>query len=129
MIETKKIFDDPIIIQHKVFSFPNPQETIKDVKVAVEVIKKSIQNKDAFNLLLDFTGPEDKSNYDRAAHKEWAIGFKENDEINKYVQKVAVLARDTPMVRAEKECMEDNKHRWFTDYDEAMGWLKAHITK
>jgi hypothetical protein len=124
MIETKKIFDDPVIIQHKVYSLPNPQETIKDVEVAVKVIKKSLTNKDAFNLLLDFTGAEDKSNYDIAAHKEWAIGFKENNEINKYVKKVAVLGKDTPMFRSEKEYMENDKHKWFTDYDEAICWLK-----
>lgn len=124
MIETKKIFDEPIIILHKVYSFPNPQETINDVKVAVEVIKNAITNRDAFNLLLDFTAPEDRSKYDMAAHKEWAIGFKENSEINKYLKKVAVYGKDSPMFRAEKEFMENDKYKWFTDCDEAMDWLK-----
>jgi len=32
MLETKKINDDPIIIQHKVYSFTNPKETINDIK-------------------------------------------------------------------------------------------------
>ena len=59
MIETKKISDAPLIIQHKVYSVPNPQETIKDVKEAVEVIKSSLINRSTFNLLLDFTAPKD----------------------------------------------------------------------
>jgi hypothetical protein len=125
MIETKKIHDDPLIIQHKIYSFSNPQETINDVKVAIDVIKKSIINKNSFNLLFDFSEPEDESNYNLAAHKEWAIDFKENIVINKNVQKVAVFGKDSPKFNAEKEHMEDDKHRWFTVYDEAIRWLKS----
>jgi hypothetical protein len=128
MIETKKIHDDPIIIQHKVFSFPNPQETINDVKVAIDVIEKAIINKNSYNLLLDFSEPEGESNYNLAAHKEWATSFKENIVVNKNVQKVAVFGKDSPKFNAEKEYMEDDKHRWFTDYDEAIGWLKTSIS-
>ncbi len=125
MIETKKIHDDPIIIQHKVYSLPNPEETISDVKVAIDVIKKSTINKKSFNLLLDFSEPEDESNYNMAAHKEWALGFKETIVINENVQKVAVFGKDSPKFNAEKAFMEDDKHKWFTVYDEALKWLKS----
>lgn len=124
MIETKKINDDPIIIQHKVYSFSNPEEIINDIKVAVDVINKSIINKNTFNLLLDFSEPEDKSNYNLDAHKEWATSFKEKIVNNKNVQKVAVFGNGSLQFNAEKEYMEDDNHRWFTDYDEAIDWLK-----
>jgi hypothetical protein len=129
MIETKKINDDPVIIQHKVYSFTNPQETINDIKVAIDVINKSVINENSFNLLLDFSEPKDESNYNLAAHKEWATGFKEKIVNNKNVQKVAVLGKNSPKFNAEKEYMEDDNHRWFTDYDEAIGWLKISISR
>lgn len=125
MIETKKISDNPLIIQHKVYSFSNPQETANDVEKAIEVIRESLINTDTFNLLLDFSEPLHTAEYDMAAHKEWAIGFKNNAEITKHIQNTAVVGIDSEKFRGEKQFMEDDTHKWFTDYDEALRWLKS----
>jgi hypothetical protein len=124
MIKTKIVYDNPVIIHHKIYSFSNAQETIKGVKEALEIIRKSLVNSSTFNLLIDFSEPEVESDYDIAAHKEWALGFKENNEIKKHVQNVAVLGKDFQQFRAEKEFMEDETHMWFTDYEKAFKWLK-----
>ncbi len=129
MIETKVIYYNPLIIHHKIYSFSNEKGILKGVKDAVEIIKKSLNNKETFDLLMDFSGPEDESSYNMAVHRKWAESFKENNEIKESVRNVAIFAKDSPKFRAEKENMEDDSHKWFTSFQEAIGWLQSNDTQ
>jgi hypothetical protein len=38
---------------------------------------------------------------------------------------VAIVAHDSPKVRAEKEFMENENRRFFTRFQDALDWLKS----
>lgn len=125
MIETKVMCKDPIIIHHKVYLFSDVQQIRKGINEAVEIIRTLQTTTNAINFLLDFSSLGDTTTYSIAAHREWANGFKNNSEIQKCVRSVAVIGKDSPAFRAEKEHMEDEFHKWFTDFDEALRWLQS----
>jgi hypothetical protein len=129
MIETQVICNDPLIIYQKIHDFFDEHDTIIGVKKAIAVIQNAVIDRKTFNLLIDFSELKEASKYKMPAHKKWAEGFKNNGEINKSIRKVAVVAMDSPKFRAEKECMENESYKWFTDFQAALAWLKFFNTK
>jgi len=124
MIETDVLVTDPVVIRHKVSDFSDDNETAGCVDAAVQCIEQAARNSPVVHLLLDFTDPMYEKGYRRSAHKLWATGFKNNEAVTRCISKTAVVGPDSPQFSAEKELMEDDRHKWFTDYDAAMTWLK-----
>ena len=126
MIETKIFHQNPLIILHKILAFSDEQATIIGVRNAVKVVENALIDRKSFDLLIDLSETVDESNYKLSAHKIWAEGFKENAAIKDRIRKTAVVANDSPKFRTEKEYMEDRTHKWFTDFQMALDWLKSH---
>jgi hypothetical protein len=126
-METKLISTNPIIVHHTVSSFADEEETLKGVKLAVELITEIAKDNHSFNLLIDFSKADVHSPHKLSAQKIWDVGFKENKEIHRHLLKVATVAIDSPKYRAEKEFMESETHRFFIDLNDALHWLKSSI--
>jgi hypothetical protein len=124
-METKVIYDDPVIVHHVIHGLSDDQETAKGVKQTVELITEIATDHKSINLLIDFSKADGNLSHTMSAHKIWAVGFKENEEIRRHVLKVATVAIDSEKYRAEKKFMESETHRFFTDFQEALDWLKS----
>jgi len=53
----------------------------------------------------------------------WAVCFRENETVIRYINKVAVVANDSPKFRSEKQFMESDKIAFFTKCKDAHNWL------
>ncbi len=125
-METKVLWDDPVIVHHHVHRFEDDEETRDGVKQAVGLIESITKDNKTINLLMDFSTTDFQSAYTMSAHKIWAVGFKGNEEIQRLIIKTAILANDSAQLRDEKEFMESEKRKFFTDFQEALVWLKSY---
>lgn len=103
----------------------NCAEVESAVKQAVAVVMQQAEDNGSVLLLMDFTMLNEHTNYTLSAHRLGAIGCKEHKEIQARVERVAAVAKGTPGFRAEKELMETERHRFFSDVGEALLWLKT----
>ncbi len=124
-METTVICNSPVIVLQKISSFADELETRTGVKQAVEIIGRLREKTEAIDLLMDFSTLDERSGYKISAHKIWALGFKENEEMQRAIRRIALVANDSPRFRAEQECMETPKHKFFTVFQEALDWLKG----
>jgi hypothetical protein len=124
-MDTTVISTDPAIVRHELSSFSDDAAITRDVANAVAVVEQAAQTYGTLALLLDFSRLADRATYRMSAHRIWAVGFKENDSVRRHIRNVAVVANDSPKFRAEKEVMETDTQRYFTDAEEAVGWLKS----
>jgi hypothetical protein len=124
-METKVLCNDPVIVHHIISRFSDDEDTVKGVKLAVELITDITKDHRKFNLPIDFSMADVHSPHKLSAQKIWDVGFKENKEIRRHLLMVATVAIDSPKFRAEKEFMESEMHRFFIDFQEALNWLKS----
>jgi hypothetical protein len=126
-IETKVICRAPVIVHHMVRVLSDDKATAEGVGEAVAVFLRAADGNEKIDLIIDFsTLPmSDNPSYKLSAHGIWAQGFKENKELQKRVRRVAIVAHDSPKVRAEKEFMENENRRFFTRFQDALDWLKS----
>jgi hypothetical protein len=126
MIETRILNDDPAIVYHQVTKFADEQDTRDGVKEAVAVIEKVTENDGSFSLILDFREAfHSNLEYSLAAHRIWAVGFREHEKVKSNADRIAVIGKDAPRFRAEKELMESDRVQYCTDLEAALGWLES----
>ena len=126
MIETKLLKKYLPIVYHCITEFVDEDKTARGVKDAIHVIDGIIKNKNKFNLILEVK-PKSNSNtkYNMAAHRIWAVGFKENEKVIRNVIKIAVVGADSLKFRGEKEYMETENVKYFYKLEEARIWVKS----
>ncbi len=58
------------------------------------------------------------------SHKIWSIDFKQNSLLSEHVGRVALVGDPSPNLFAEKEMLETEELKFFTDFNLAYEWLK-----
>ncbi len=108
---------------HHLVSGPiSKEEAVAGAAEAVAIVASMFERGGPVRLLLDL---RDAGFGDIAAHRAWSNGFIRNPAVLAQVERVALLGRDTPQVRAEQELLETARHRFFFDEESALAWLSA----
>lgn len=58
-----------------------------------------------------------------AAHRIWAVEFRDHEKVKNNADRIAVIGKDAPRFRTEKELMESDRVQYFADLEAALGWL------
>ncbi len=126
--KTVLICQNPLTVYYPVPPFTNEDMVRRRVDEAKKVIGSLLEQADSFNLLLDFRGfPETPEGYNLNAHRTWSAEFKYSPMVQEHVEHAALLGNDSPQFRAERELMETERMKFFTDEDEAHRWLGVEI--
>ena len=120
MIFTNIVNDDPVIIIHRLTGMLTKSNALTGSDKAISVVKDALKKRKLVHLIIDV---KDYIFNDLEAHRIWALNFKENEIITGNVAKVALVGNDVPKFQAEKEYMESETLRFFTDREIALVWL------
>lgn len=124
MIETKIVNQLPVIVHHRVKGTLSVNEARSGAANGLAVIKQAIDMGRRLHLLIDMRGYVFEN---LASHKIWSIDFKHNQLLSKYVDYVAVVDDPVPKFFAEKEMMQTDELKFFTDYHRAFEWLRSQV--
>ncbi len=121
MIETKITNEIPLIVYHCVTGEMSEEEAAVGASKAMSIINNIVGKNMRFNLVMDMRGYLfDNLN----AHKIWSIELKEQNTLKENVDRVALIGDDTNKFRAEKELMESDVLKFFTELEVANQWIK-----
>lgn len=121
MIGTKIVNQLPMIVHHRVTGLLSVDEAKSGAVTALSVVRQAVDLGSRLHLLLDMRGCIFD---DLESHKIWAIDFKQNSLLTEHVDCVAVVGDPSPNLFAEKEMMETEVHKFFTDFNLASEWLQ-----
>lgn len=121
MIETKISNESPLIVYHCVSGKMSEEEATDGASKAMSIINNIVGKSLRFSLVMDMRGYLfDNLN----AHRIWSIELKEQSALKENVDRVALIGDDTVKLRAEKELMESDVLKFFTELELANQWLK-----
>jgi len=125
MIETKIIHENPTIVYHRVLGRMSEDEAIAGIEKAKSTIENVVSKTLNFDMIVDMRGYI-LENLD--AHRIWSTGLKEKtafklDEDD--IVRVAIIGDDTPTFKVERDMMESNILKFFTELEIANKWLKS----
>lgn len=121
MIQTTIVKSEPAIVYHQLSGSMDEKEASMGAGEARSLLKPIVQNGQRFHLMIDTRGYFFN---DLGAHRTWSLEFKEQPVLRRHVLKVALIGDDTSQFRAEKEGMESDHVRFFTDAAAARQWLE-----
>ena len=122
MIKTFVLTGHPEIIHHKMQGAITPDVAKAGAEQAIIKIREYLKRNDGLLLALDLRGYR-VDNLD--SHRIWSHEFKEHKLVSENITKVAIIGDESPQMRAEQELMGSETLRFFTDFDDAVTWLKA----
>lgn len=121
MIETTlRGRNHPPVVVHRVVRFDDEAQTRKAIDEAIAIIRDVASTDRGCGLVIDM---RDYSVSDISLHRLWSTEFKENKEVLGAVHSVAIVGGDSPAFRAEKELLESEALKFFTDLEGALSWL------
>jgi acetamidase/formamidase len=121
MIETNVINHLPMIVHHRVKGPMSIHEAMTGVADALSVMKQAVSLSERLHLILDMRGYIFDS---LDSHKIWKTEFTQNSLLSEHVECVAAIGAPGPKLIAEKELMESDKLKFFTDFNLAFQWLR-----
>ncbi len=121
MIDTKVVNQLPKIVHHRVTGPLSENEAMVGAVDALSVVKQIVGLGERLHLILDMRGYV----FDNlGSHKIWATEFKEHSLLSENIDGVAVVGDPGPKLSAEKEMMETDGLKFFTDFNSAYEWLR-----
>ena len=108
------------LVVHRVVRFDDEAQTRKAIDQAPAIIREVASTERGCGLVVDM---RDCSVSDISLHRSWSAEFKENEDVLGVVKNVAVVGSDSSAFRAEKELLESEALKFFTDLEGALSWL------
>lgn len=125
MINTKEYKDIRATVIHRITEEIDTEEAEIGIDELVEILDKAVQKYGSVNLIINAKGARFSS---LLAHKTWRQAPDNFPAgITEKINYCALVFDDSSNARAEKEFMEDEKLRFFFDFDEAVHWLRSKM--
>lgn len=120
MITTLLAPSSPAVVVHCVSGAIEPEEAALGADAALRCVQHASALHGPLGLVLDMRAAEFRS---LAAHRAWSLGFARNPALQAHVHSVAIVAGDTPQLRAEQQLLETERVKFFIDLAAAEAWL------
>lgn len=121
MIETKIVSENPTVVCHTLSGRLNEDDAESGAAEAMSIITDLVRKGSKFNLILDMRGYVFD---DLNAHRIWSTEFKQQIS-REHVARVAIVGKDTPQLKAEREMMESGTLKFFIELEQASQWVKS----
>jgi hypothetical protein len=121
MIETKIINEFPTIIHHRVKGPVMEKEAYAGAVEALSVAQQVCGRNKKLYLILDMRSCVFEN---LKSHKIWSAEFLRHRFLSENAASVAVVGDAGPQLSAEKEMFETDLLRFFSDFNDALKWLK-----
>ena len=122
MVETKILSESPTIVYHQVSGRMSEVEAAAGAAKAISMINSLVGKDMRFDFIVDMRAYVfDNLN----AHRIWSIELKEQKLLKDNIHRVAIIGDDTPKLKVEKEMMESDTLKFFSELELANKWLKS----
>jgi hypothetical protein len=124
MIETSLSPTLPATVLHRVGGAIDQRQAEQGAAEALRFVQQQSRQRGPVDLVLDLRGKDFQA---LGAHKAWSQGFARNPGLHGHVRRVAIVDRDTPAFRAERDMLETDRVRFFADLVDAYAWLSQGV--
>jgi len=112
----------PATLIHRATGEIDLQQAENGAHEALQQVEDYAAQQGPLNLLLNL---RDIRFQNMQAHRAWSLGFARNPTLQNFVQRVAILASDSPNSRAEQAMLGTDRLQFFFDLAACEQWLTA----
>ncbi len=124
MITTAEYKDIHATVIHRITDEIDTKEVEIGVEELVRTLTEAIQKYGSINFIVNAKSLRFSS---LIAHKTWHLALDNFPDIKEKIKYCALVVDESPNTRAEKEFIENERLRFFYDFDEAINWLRNKI--
>ncbi len=121
MIDTSEYGNIQATLIHRITGEIDTEEVAAGIAVLVSTLNITVQKHGTINLVIDARGVQFTS---LLAHKTWSLGLEPYRALKEKIIYCAFILDDSPNARAEKELMENERLKFFFDFDGGVAWLR-----
>jgi hypothetical protein len=124
MISTTEYKDIQATVIHRITDEISTEEVKVGVDELVETLNNAVRKYGSINFIINAKGMTFSS---LIAHKTWHLALDNSMHLKEKIRYCALVFDDSPNARAEKKFMENERLKFFFDFDEAVNWLSSKI--
>ncbi len=119
-IQTEILSQNPTVVVHSISGKMGELEAKEGATFAIEIISNLFDGDAKINLILNM---KDYIFDNIDSHRIWSSGFKEHRVLKESVGNIAIVGKHSEQLNAEKELMETETLKFFSDLTAASNWL------